>query len=132
MLEAKSNLLIVDRTYATPMVFKNAFNDLNRQFVYIGESKLLEIERSVMRMPYAFIFLHDTSQNIWERYTLRGTHVIAKTDFIRDIAEIELLNERYSHFFSKKTILDYYDVNCQEINPNAPQAIIDYVNQRLF
>lgn len=132
LIQAQSKLIITDRTYATPIAFHGVFHDSNREFIFVNKKQHLQIEKKILQIPYAFIFLSDDSKRIWERYTNRGVNVIATTDFIRNISEIELLNERFEYFFDNCTQLDYCRIDCQQINPSNPQGIVDYIDKRII
>ena len=127
---SEKEIIITDRCYMSNQVYNGTFPDVNRQFVYLSEEQRLELEHEILKNPYALIYLHDTIEKLWDRYTLRGTHDIVKTDFIQSIDEIKTLNEKFEDFISNKTILDYLSVDCSEFCPQNPEIIRRYLRER--
>ena len=129
---SKKEIVITDRGYITSQVYNGTFPDVNRQFVYLNEEQRLELEHEILKNPYALIYLHDTVEKLWDRYTLRGTHDIVKTDFIQSIEELETLDRKFTDYINNKTLLEYLSVNCSEFCPQNPEAIREYIRKRII
>jgi thymidylate kinase len=123
----RNKLVIVDRTYITPIVFRGAFREEMRDFVFIDNDQRIRIEQHIMKLPYVLLFFNDVPENIWNRYNERGTHDNPQTDYIKDIDEISLLNKRYEHFMKRETLLDYYPVECQSFGTLVFNDIKNYI-----
>ncbi len=131
LLKAQSKLIVLDRTYITPIVYHGVFSDSSRQFVYVSDEQRIIIENEIKKIPYALIYLHDTADNLWNRYTMRGTHEIEITDFIRNKDELVMLNQKYEVFFRKTTCLDYLDIDCQNSYSQIISSIESYIVTRI-
>ena len=128
---SEKELVVTDRTYISNMVYLGTFTDEDRQFVYLTTEQRKKLETSIKKIPYVLIYLHDTVETLWDRYTLRGTHDILKTDFIQNIEEIEELNRKYDYFMNKETLLDKLDIDCNSFHPQNPKIVKKYLNEKL-